>query len=109
MLNYFINKRKRGQSTLEYAILIIIILGALLSVQVYIKRGIQGRLKQASDDIGEQYSDGNTNYYHYHHVASNTTDTFVNGESKTTLRGDETTTEIFNVKILNTEQEFWGK
>ena len=38
----FLNQ-KRGQSTLEYAVLIVIIIGALLTIQVYIKRGVQGR------------------------------------------------------------------
>ena len=47
---------KKAQSTLEYAILIIIIIAALLSLQVYVKRGIQGRLKSATDDVGEQYT-----------------------------------------------------
>ena len=59
MLQYLNNKR--GQSTLEYAVLIVVIIGALLTIQVYIKRGVQGRLKSAADDIGDQYSDGNTN------------------------------------------------
>ena len=36
MLKYLNKKRQKGQSTLEYAILIIIIIGALLSIQVYI-------------------------------------------------------------------------
>ena len=62
MLNFLNKRRKKGQSTLEYAILIIIIIGALLSIQVYIKRGVQGRLKGAADDIGDQFSGGNTNY-----------------------------------------------
>ena len=45
--------KARGQSTLEYAILIIIVVGALLTIQQYVKRGIQGRFKSAADDIGE--------------------------------------------------------
>jgi Flp pilus assembly pilin Flp len=53
--------QKRGQSTLEYAVLIIVIIAALIAIQTYIKRGVQGRLKSASDDIGDQYSPGNTN------------------------------------------------
>ena len=53
--------KKRGQSTLEYAVLIIVIIAALIAIQTYIKRGVQGRLKSASDDIGDQYSPGNTN------------------------------------------------
>jgi len=48
----FLNQ-KRGQSTLEYAVLIVVIIGALLTIQTYIKRGVQGRLKSAADDIGD--------------------------------------------------------
>ncbi len=47
-------RNPKGQSTLEYAILIVIIIGALITLQIYIKRGLQGRLKSATDDIGEQ-------------------------------------------------------
>lgn len=56
----FIYLNKRGQSTLEYAVLIAIIVAALVAMQVYIKRGMQGRLRQASDDIGGQFSPGYT-------------------------------------------------
>lgn len=45
----------KAQSMLEYTILLIIIIAALLTMQVYMKRGIQGRWKQAVDDLGEQY------------------------------------------------------
>ncbi|MCX5697930.1 MAG: hypothetical protein NTU54_08215 [Candidatus Omnitrophica bacterium] len=58
----FIHLTKRGQSTLEYAVVIAVIVGALLATQVYIKRGIQGRFKQSSDDIGAQFSPGASKY-----------------------------------------------
>ena len=58
--------KKNGQSTLEYSILIIIVLGAFVAMNNYIKRGIQGRWKSAVDDLGDQYdprfSDTNLNY-----------------------------------------------
>ena len=47
---------RKSQSVLEYAVIIACVTGALLSMQIYIKRGIQGRLRQAADDIGEQYA-----------------------------------------------------
>lgn len=47
---------KKSQSILEYAVIIACIAAALVSMQIYIKRGIQGRLRQAADDIGEQYA-----------------------------------------------------
>ncbi len=46
---------RKGQSLVEYAVLIIIILGVFIAMQNYIKRGIQGRWKSATDDLGEQY------------------------------------------------------
>jgi hypothetical protein len=107
----YLNK-KRGQSTLEYAILIIIVIGALLSIQVYIKRGLQGRLKSATDDIGDQYSVGNTNIVIETRIHSKTADTFgVSGigESKSTLLEAETTNVLTNVILHNVQQEFWGK
>jgi len=110
MFKFFNNrKRKKGQSTLEYAILIIIILGALLSVQVYIKRGVQGRLKQAADDIGSQYSDGNTNVIKKMITNSHEAQTFSGGVTRTELLDEEITTDLMNSQILNVEQEFWGK
>lgn len=45
-----------AQSTLEYAMVIACIVAALLSMQIYIKRSFQGKLKAAADEVGEQYS-----------------------------------------------------
>jgi len=38
---------KRAQSTAEYAILIAIVIGAAVGMQVYVKRGLQGRVHDA--------------------------------------------------------------
>ena len=46
---------RKSQSMLEYSVLMIIIVAAFITMQVYIKRGFQGRWKQASDDLGDQY------------------------------------------------------
>lgn len=104
----FLRKKKKGQSTLEYAVLIIIVIGALLSIQTYIKRGVQGRLKSASDDIGDQYSPGNTNLIKTVVTKSVTQELFDTGESTSTLLEDEVTNTYSNSKIINTEREFWG-
>jgi hypothetical protein len=109
MLNYFNNRHKKGQSTLEYAILIIIIIGALLSIQVYIKRGVQGRLKQASDDIGDQFSVGNQNVEMVTTVSSKTNDTFSAGVTKSEIVVAEVTTVVGSSNVINVDQEFWGK
>ena len=116
MLNYFNKRRKKGQSTLEYVILIIIILGALLSIQFYIKRGIQGRLKSAADDIGDQFSPGNTNVVHIVNTHSKTKDLFGvdengnanQGVSVSKLMDNEVTTDLMNSYIIQDNLEFWG-
>lgn len=46
---------RRGQTTMEYAVFLVVLCAALLSMAVYIKRGIAGRLREASNSIGEQY------------------------------------------------------
>ena len=51
-----------GQSTLEYAVLISVIAAAVLGMQIYLKRGIAGRVKASTDQIGDQFSPQNTNY-----------------------------------------------
>lgn len=47
--------RLKGQSLLEYAFLVAIVAAAFIGMQHYIKRSVQGRAKQAADNIGEPY------------------------------------------------------
>lgn len=49
-----------GQSTIEYAVLMAIIVAALVAMQIYVKRGFSGRLRAAADSVGEQYSPRHT-------------------------------------------------
>lgn len=102
----YLNK-KRGQSTLEYAILVIIIIGALLSIQVYIKRGLQGRLKGAADDIGDQFSPGNTNMTSYSKTYSKTKDSNVKGQAASEIVKENTISNM-RYNILNGQFEYWG-
>ena len=107
MLQYL--NQKRGQSTLEYAVLIVIIIGALLTIQVYIKRGVQGRLKSSADDIGDQYSDGNTNVLKTTIRNSDTQESFNAGNQSSTIVGNgEVTNTTENSLIVNSAQEYWG-
>lgn len=104
-------KKSNGQSTLEYAILIIIVIGALLSIQMYIKRGIQGRLKSSTDEIGDQFSPGNTNVIKKETTKSVTLEKFKQGVQSTTMDSSfpEESEETLSMNIINVEQEFWGK
>lgn len=76
---------KKGQSTLEYAIIVVVIVAALIIMQVYIKRGVQGKLRDSSDDIGQQYSPGIT-------TGSYTTTTGSTQQEVVTRAGVTTTT-----------------
>lgn len=65
--------KKYGQSTLEYAVLIAIITAALVAMRMYMVRGMEGRLRDSSDEIGSQYSAGNTTYKYV--ITTTATDT----------------------------------
>ncbi len=58
----------RGQSSLEFSIVIFAIIAALLAMQVYIRRGIQGRLRQSADELSLQQ-------YEPEHMSSDITTT----------------------------------
>jgi len=47
----FIRSGKRAQTTAEYAILIALVIGAVVAMQIYVKRGIQGRIRDVVDDV----------------------------------------------------------
>lgn len=49
---------RKGQSTLEYAIVVAVIVAGLLAMQFYIKRGWEGKLRNAADNMGEQFDPG---------------------------------------------------
>jgi hypothetical protein len=43
---------KKAQSTAEYAIVIGLVIAAVVAMQVYVKRGLQGRIKDVVDHPG---------------------------------------------------------
>jgi len=49
-------KKNKAQSILEYATVIACAVAALLTMQVYIKRALQGKYKQNADSLGAQYA-----------------------------------------------------
>lgn len=53
---------RRGQSTLEYVLLIGVVAAGIIAVIVYVSRGHQGNLRSQADQLGAgQYAPGNTN------------------------------------------------
>lgn len=80
---------KKGQSTLEYGIIVAIVVAGLLAMQMYIKRGVQGKLRSAADDIGEQFSPEHTTSTRTTTTKSTTHEEIIGGD-KPTSRSDTT-------------------
>lgn len=77
-----------AQLSLEYAVLIVCIVLALVAMQVYISRSIQGKMKDSVESIGgEQYAPGNTtsnSVLSFNYDTNTTVNTFeVNGTTNT--------------------------
>jgi len=81
--------RSRAQTTAEYAILFAIVVGAFIAMQVYIKRGLQGRIKDVVDarggggDVGNTQLTFNTAQYEPYYLQSNAQTTQTSNESET--------------------------
>ncbi len=56
---------RTGQTILEGAVLIIVVVAALLAMFKFLQAGAQGRIRQAADTFGggEQYESGVTKCY----------------------------------------------
>ena len=54
-------RRQAGMvSTVEFTVLLAVVLAALLAMRIYAKRAFAGRLRQAVDSVGEQYDPRHT-------------------------------------------------
>ncbi|MDP8265721.1 MAG: hypothetical protein P9M07_02110 [Candidatus Aceula meridiana] len=91
-------KKTKGQSTLEYAVLIVVVLGALMAVQQYIARGIQGRAKQATDDISDtQFDPSITRHIKTTNTSSTTNEISLDGETWSNMLAPEVTNTKINM------------
>ena len=68
---------RKGQTTLEYIVLLIVVMGALLAISNYFKRGLQGRWKSAIEDMGDQYDPRAANSWLRHTLTQNTNTTII--------------------------------
>ncbi|MCX5711211.1 MAG: hypothetical protein NT060_04580 [Candidatus Omnitrophica bacterium] len=89
--------KSRAQTTAEYAILFAIVVGAFIAMQVYIERGLQGRIKDVVDargaggTIGSGTASGsvafNTAQYEPYYLQSNAQTNQTSNETETTGLG----------------------
>jgi hypothetical protein len=69
-----LRRLRKGQSTAEYAIVIGLVIAAAVAMQVYVKRGIQGKMKDASDYVDSDASGvvGTTKQYEPNYMMETT-------------------------------------
>ncbi|MDP8259867.1 MAG: hypothetical protein P9L96_02535 [Candidatus Gygaella obscura] len=53
-------RKNKAQTIIEYAVFVAFLVAAVIAIQVYFKRGVQGRIRQTADEIGSQYDPENT-------------------------------------------------
>lgn len=68
--------KSKGQSLLEYSVLIIVVAGVLLGMYSYLQRGIQGRHQSAAEDLGDQYDPRTANSV-VNYVLNSTSNTLI--------------------------------
>ena len=84
--NKFFITALRGQSVIEYAVLIAIVVAALVAMRIYMTRGVEGYLRGSVDEE-QQFIPGSTTYKYTTTQVSPivSTETFQNGVYKYTL------------------------
>jgi hypothetical protein len=81
-------RSNKGQNTAEYAIVIALIIGAAIAMQTYVKRGLQGRTKDATDYMQTQTATlGGTQQYEPYYSQSDNTTTAQSSMNKNTATG----------------------
>ena len=90
--------KRRGQSTAEYAIVIGLVIAAAVAMQIYVKRGIQGKIKAATDytDSSAASVVGGAGQYEPYYQQSNLTSTRAAQSGENTAAGGAVTRTITN-------------
>ena len=92
-----IKLNKKGQSIMEYAVLVSLVIAAITGMQLYVRRGLQARIKDASDNLpnyiqtqeggaaleaGTIFNDGHIQYEPYYRGARDSDSTTTSGTKK---------------------------
>ncbi|MFH1397223.1 MAG: hypothetical protein ABIH27_01560 [Candidatus Omnitrophota bacterium] len=97
-------RQRRGQSTLEYALVIAAVIAALIAINSYMKKGVEGRLKSSTDQIGKQFEANGTFSDSWSVNSTGTTTT-----TETRVAGGGTGTVVSSSEILTRgENSTWG-
>lgn len=98
-----LKRLRRGQSTAEYAIVIGLVIAAAVAMQVYVKRGIQGKVKDAVDfsktDVTSGVTIGATGQYEPYYLTQNLTSSSSGSTAAVTGSAGLTTRNITNAEV----------
>ena len=103
-------RHRTGQSAVEYAVMIAVVIAALLALNIYIKRGFMGRYRSLGDQAGSQFSfaNGTTNIIE-NIVSGRDENTNSDGLVSTTFTADtQNRNEVSNLSDVGNEQLFYG-
>ena len=81
---------RKGQSTAEYAIVIGLVIAAAVAMQVYVKRGLQAKIKAGTDYTDSDSSSvlaGSATQYEPYYLQSNITSTRQASNQENTAEG----------------------
>jgi Flp pilus assembly pilin Flp len=78
---------KKAQTTAEYAILIGLVVAALLAMQTYVKRGLNAKMRDATDTYATTIGLGGTTQYEPYYFGQTLTSGQTGSETKTLATG----------------------
>ena len=104
---------KRGQNTAEYAILIGVIVAAAIAMQIYIRRGMQARVKDAVDFTQTADDDAGGNLftqsqYEPYYMATNFETTQTGGRSTALQTGGGVITDALSEQTSRTGNQTYS-
>lgn len=100
-------RKKNGQSTLEYAIVIAVIVAAVIAMQIYFRRGVMGGMRDRIDDLGVQFDPGYSGNVTVSRSGSTTDGYDANSEVTTSGYSNDTTTLSGNETIPEYEKTWF--
>ena len=53
-------RSRKGQSTFELTLTIVVVIAAVIAMSIYMKRSVMGKMREAGDQMGGQFSPLNT-------------------------------------------------
>lgn len=91
---------RKGQSTAEYAVMVGLVIAAIVAMQIYVRRGLQAKVRDVTDNFTSSGTVGTTSQYEPYYADSSydvtqsrtSTDTVSKGGKITRAGISETTT-----------------